>query len=157
MYSYRSEGCPRTAYFFHGRVWKGLGCEVPFPSRPGPAWPGPTRPDRAFRPPRFRSENGRFGAVGFGPLDAILGLARAIWASRRRFGSFWGLSKRVWGSQGRLGLPGCVWPPGVVFGLPRPFAALQDCFRPPKKYCGLQEPLLSLPVISRSEGCARTV
>ena len=40
-----------------------------------------TRPDRAFRPPRFRTENCRFGAVGVGAPEAVLGLPRAIWGS----------------------------------------------------------------------------
>ena len=59
-------------------------------TRPGPTHPA--RPDRPFRAPRFRTENCRFGAVGFGPPEADLGLPKAIWTSRSRFeapGPFW--------------------------------------------------------------------
>ena len=35
---------PEQRFFFPGRVWKGVGCEFPFPSRPDPTRPGPARP-----------------------------------------------------------------------------------------------------------------
>ena len=128
----RSEGCARTAYFFPGRVWKGLVCGSPFPSRPDPARPdparpGPARPDRPFRPPRFRTENCRFGAVGFGPPGAVMGLPKAIWATRSGFAA-----------------PGAVLeqfgPPGTVLGLPKPFWASQTQFGSAGAALGLPEP-----------------
>ena len=64
--------CP-NGVFFPGRVWNGLVCGFPFPSRPVLA-----RPDRPKRPPRLRIENCRCGAVGFGPPEAILGFQIGI-------------------------------------------------------------------------------
>ena len=59
-------GVPERRILFLGASWKGVACEFPFPSRPDPTRPDPTRPDRAFWPPPFQTEIGRFGAVDFG-------------------------------------------------------------------------------------------
>ena len=62
-------GLPERRIFFLGAFGRGFVANFRF--RRDPARPDPARPDRAFRPPRFCTESGRFGDAGFGSQSSV--------------------------------------------------------------------------------------
>ena len=123
--------CPNGVFFSWARL-EGARLRIPVSVA---TRPGPTRPDRPFRPPRFRTENCRFGAVGFGPPRTILGLPKASWATDL------GVPEPFWDV---LGLPGQFWPSQSHFGSPKRALGPQEPLWPPRAVLGRCGPLGSV-------------
>ena len=85
---------------FHGLVWKGVGCEFPFPSRSGPTRPDPARPDPTGH---FDHRRSALKTADLGP--SVLAPPGVPGRSRALLGAPWrspGAPGRSWGAPGAL-------------------------------------------------------
>ena len=149
IYSYvgvRGGGCPNGVFFSWARL-EGARLRIPVSVA--------TRPDRAFRPPRFRTENCRFGAVGFGPPEAVLGLPRAIWGSRTRFGTFWRARRASGHFDPRVSALKTADLVPSVLGLPKPFWGSRGRFGARRARGDAAEAILGLPRAIWGSTCSR--